>query len=201
MSVAYRLAYRLGVMPWDAKDPGSLRQIATLLDREQDGREAPLGRALDLGCGAGRQSVDLARRGWEVTGLDAVPRALDRARERARTAGVDVTFLRGDVTRLSEAVGTGYRLALDIGCFHGLEDAQRVAYGEQLAMVTEPGATLLLFGFSPGRRGPLPRGVDRAGVRAAFPGWRITDDQAVDKGTLSGAAAKAAPRWYRLVRG
>ena len=201
MSVAYRLAYRFGVMPWDAKDPGSLRQLTAMFDREQDGREPPLGRAVDLGCGTGQQSVDLARRGWAVTGVDAVPRALDRAREHARLAGVEVDFRRGDVTRLSEAVGTGYRLALDLGCFHGLEDSQRVAYGEQLTMVTEPGASLLLFAFSPGRRGPLPRGVDRAGVRAAFAGWRITDDQAVDKTSLSGPAAKAAPRWYRLVRG
>ena len=201
MSLIYRLAYRLGFMPWDAKDPGSLRQIATRLDREQEGREPPLGKALELGCGTGRQSVDLARRGWDVTGVDAVPRALDRARGHARSAGVSATFVRGDVTRLSEFVGSGFRLALDIGCFHGLEDRQRRAYGEQLTMVTERGSTLLLFVFAPGRRSPLPRGVDRAGVRAAFPGWRITDDQAIDPSSLSGLAARMAPRWYRLVRG
>ena len=32
-----------------------------------------------------------------------------------------------------------------------------------------------LLGWEPRRRGPLPRGVDIAGVRAAFPGWRVED--------------------------
>ena len=43
------------------------------------------GRALDLGCGAGRNAVWLARNGWSVVGLDNAPTAI----EIARGAGVD----------------------------------------------------------------------------------------------------------------
>jgi methyltransferase family protein len=43
---------------------------------------------------------------WQVTGVDFVPTALRRGRERAKRAEVEVEFLRGDVTRL-EAGGVG----------------------------------------------------------------------------------------------
>ena len=66
-----------------------------LLDREQRGREAPYGRALDLGCGGGWWAIELVRRGWDVTGVDVVPNALANARERARESGVEVLFLEG----------------------------------------------------------------------------------------------------------
>lgn len=38
------------------------------------------GRALDLGCGVGRESVFLAARGWHVVGVDILPDAIERAR-------------------------------------------------------------------------------------------------------------------------
>lgn len=200
MSLAYRLLYRVGFMPWDAKDPASLHQMSALLDREEQGRPAPFGRALDVGCGTGGPSVELARRGWQVTGVDAVPQALRRARERAREAGVEVEFVEADVTRLHDHVRGSFRFAIDVGCFHGLDDDQRRAYGRELTSVTRVDAALLLLAFSPGRRGPLPRGADRAGIESALPGWQITDEEPLDISAARGLAAKASPRWYRLAR-
>ncbi len=72
------------------------------LDREEAERRRPYGKALDLGCGRGMHSVELARRGWDVTGIDMIPKALRGAEARAREAGVHVTFLKGDVTDLGE---------------------------------------------------------------------------------------------------
>src|SRR5215213_10656781 len=56
--------------------------------------ELPPGRALDVGCGEGADAVWLARRGWDVTGLDVSGVALDRARLHARDAGVVVRWVR-----------------------------------------------------------------------------------------------------------
>jgi SAM-dependent methyltransferase len=53
--------------------------------------------ALDVGCGSGRLTLELARRGAAATGVDTSSNALDRARKRARQAGVDVTFEHADM--------------------------------------------------------------------------------------------------------
>jgi SAM-dependent methyltransferase len=55
---------------------------------------------LDLACGHGRISGPLAERGCQVTGLDATPLFLDRARRDAAERGVPVTYVQGDMRAL-----------------------------------------------------------------------------------------------------
>lgn len=121
----YELAYTLGFHPWEkaGEDPAFTGQISELLDREEKGNRAPYGRALDVGTGSGRWAVELASRGWQVTGVDIVEKPLRRARLRVEEAGVDVRLVHGDVTGLRAAgVEPGFRLVLDTGTFHGLDD-------------------------------------------------------------------------------
>lgn len=54
-------------------------------------------RVLDLACGQGRHAIELARRGYEVTGVDLSEYLLDVARARARAAGVTVRLLHRDM--------------------------------------------------------------------------------------------------------
>lgn len=56
------------------------------------------GRALDLGCGEGRSAVWLAGRGWTVTGVDFSPVGIEKARDLAEQAGVEVEWVVADVT-------------------------------------------------------------------------------------------------------
>ena len=101
MSVAYRILYAIGFTPWERMaQPPVAGQIADLVARDEEGREPPYGRVLDLGCGSGIWAVELAERGWQVTGVDFVPKALRRARERAQKAGVELDLVEGDVTDL-----------------------------------------------------------------------------------------------------
>ena len=60
----------------------------------------PGARILDLCCGQGRHSVELARRGFRVTGYDFSEYLLELAKERAKEAGVEVEFVRGDMREL-----------------------------------------------------------------------------------------------------
>ncbi len=176
-------------------------QVSAMFDREESGRQPPYGPALDLGCGTGIWSVHLAERGWDVTGVEIVPKALRAARERAQTAGVEVRLVQGDVTALQAVgVGSGFRLVLDFGTVHGLTQAQREAVGREVSAVAAADATLLMYAFAPGRRGPLPRGASRGDIEAAYPGWKVIDEEACDVSEAPRLFRKADPRWYRLRR-
>lgn len=179
----YRLAYAIGFHPWEdlAEHPAFAGKLLELVARDEEGYGPLYGSALDLGTGSAVWGVELAKRGWEVTGVDIVEKALRRARERIEAAGVEMRLVHGGVTALREAgVGSGFRLLLDTGTFHGLTDAQREAMGTEVSAVAAPDATLILDCFAPRRRGPLPRGASRDDVERAFPGWRITDVEVAD---------------------
>lgn len=200
----WRLAYTIGFHPWEhlAEHPPYAGKLAELLDREQDGRPPPYGPALDLGCGSAVWGVELARRGWEVTGVDIVDKAIKRGEERAEAEGVELRLVRGDVTRLRDAgIGSGYALVLDTGTFHDLTGPQREAMGREVSAVTTRDATVLLDCFAPRRRGPLPRGASREEIEAAFPGWRLTDVEVADEDPdLIGRLFRFEERFYRLRR-
>jgi ubiquinone/menaquinone biosynthesis C-methylase UbiE len=54
----------------------------------------------DLGCGTGTMTVELAQKGYEMTGIDLSTQMLQIAKEKARAADVDVLFLNQDMTEL-----------------------------------------------------------------------------------------------------
>lgn len=202
MATGYAIAYRLGLTPWEKAGRGAAAQFNALLDREQSDGGPPFGRALDIGCGTGDHALNLARRGWDVTGIDVIPRALDAARAKAAQAGVAVRFLHTDVTDMADAVGDDYRLLLDVGCFHGLKPQHRPAYARQVETITGPGSTLLMLAFQPGRRPPLPlpRGASRHELERTFTGWDVIDDDAADTSCMSAPLKRTAPHFFRLRR-
>jgi SAM-dependent methyltransferase len=200
----YRLAYRIGFHPWeDAPDqPTFVTKVTQLIDAEERDRQPPFGRALDLGTGSGIWGVELAKRGWQVTGIDNIDTALDRARERAAERGVDMELVRGDVTDLTSAgVGAGYRLILDTGTFHDFDTEQQRAMGRGVDAIAAPDATVLLLCW-PRRHRPLIRGVDRDEIEAAFPAWEITHVEASGFQAPKPLELLLRPNehWYRLRR-
>ena len=56
---------------------------------------------LDVGCGTGRHAIELAKRGYSVTGVDLSEDMLNKARENAHSAGVQVDFQWGDARDLT----------------------------------------------------------------------------------------------------
>jgi thioredoxin reductase/SAM-dependent methyltransferase len=110
----------------------------------------PPGRALDVGCGEGADAVWLARRGWQVVGVDISPTALARAAAHADAAGADVaaritwhhTDLRHDAT-------PGGEYDLVSAHFMQLPQPERGDLFARLAAAVAPGGTLLIVGHHP----------------------------------------------------
>lgn len=132
----FNIWYLFGKPPWDTGiSPPELVAFIQLHST---------GRALDLGCGTGRNVLALAQAGWQVTGVDFAVRAVAAAKRRIRAAHARADIRLGDVTRL-EHVRDPFDLILDIGCYHGLPDASRAAYRENLRRLLAPGGTFLLY--------------------------------------------------------
>jgi SAM-dependent methyltransferase len=165
----FRVFYGLGFTPWDGHPlPTALREVVEATDAP------PPGSALDVGCGTGDASIYLAQHGWLVTGIDFTPKALDKARAKARDVGVTVNFVYGDVTHLKQAgINPEFQVIVDNGCFHGMSDGDRDLYVQEISAAAAPGARLLMIAFKPG--GPVgPAGADQAEIERRFtPAWTL----------------------------
>ncbi|ADB31347.1 Methyltransferase type 11 [Kribbella flavida DSM 17836] len=127
---------------------------------EQRDAAAPA-RALDLGCGPGRNALHLAAAGFEVDAVDLSPTAIAWGEDRARDAGATITFHCGDAFALPNDQLTGpYDLIYDSGCFHHLPPHRRISYLALLDRVLAPGGHLALTTFAAGRMGSELDDVD-----------------------------------------
>ena len=103
----------------------------------------PPGRALDLGCGEGRNAVWLAEGGWQVMAVDFSPVALDKARRLAQARGVSVHWVLADL-RGHQPESGAYDLIL-VAYLH-LRSVERAAVLAGAAAALAPGGTLLVIG-------------------------------------------------------
>lgn len=161
----------------------------------------PPGRALDLGCSSGRNTLYLARHGWEVTGVEIAAYDLSLARRSALEAGLSPTLVAGDVTKLEElSIGDGYTLLYDGGCLHMIPERRRDAYARGVTAVAAPGAILVLVGF--GRHPTGEIGVTAEELTARLPGWKLVDVQPVSGEEMTETlAGKARLARMALLRG
>lgn len=107
---------------------------------------------LDVGCGVGRWSIRMARRGAQVTGVDLSPTMVKEARRRARSAGVAerCRFQEGDLTALD--LGGRFPLILGVTVLqHILEPARLHEAIGRLAGHLEPGGHMVLLEAAPDR--------------------------------------------------
>jgi len=198
----YKFAYSIGFHPWEDAERHIpfVDKISEMFDHEENGKTAPFGKALDIGCGSGVWGISLAKRGWDVTGVDIVEKALQRAQERIKSEKVNIQLINDDVTTLLK-IGNEFKLVLDTGTFHGLSSAQRKAMGKAVNKIATQDATVLLLIWDPKWRGPLPGGASREEIESCFPNWSITHVEpasAEPEGIYK--VLRANEQWYRLCR-
>jgi ubiquinone/menaquinone biosynthesis C-methylase UbiE len=163
--------YAEGIPPWQIDRPQP--EVIQLI--EQGKFESPV---LDLGCGTGDNTIELARHGLVVKGLDAVPEALERARKKTEQAGLKQSpeFVLADALRLAES-GLKARTVLDCALFHTFSDEERREYIRGLEAVLSPEGRLHILSFSElETRQPGPRRLSLSEITGSFgAGWRVED--------------------------
>lgn len=139
MKLFYEIMYRYFRAPWDI---GPREELVALVE---SGRLQP-GRAIDLGSGTASNSIFLAEHGFDVTGVDFSPAAIEKGRADAQAAGVEVNFFIDDLTDLQYASGT-FDLLVDYGTLDDLVPKDRDLYMKNVLPLTRPGSQFLLYAF------------------------------------------------------
>lgn len=131
-------------------------------------KKLPAGTAIDLACGAGRNAIYLAERGWTVTAVDGSSGAIELAKQRSAARGVRVH------TRVSDLTEPGFTMPPD--AFDLVLIAyylQRDLFAKAKAAV-RPGGVVIAIAHTP--EPGKPRSETRAGpgeLRTFFEGWDI----------------------------
>lgn len=104
--------FMFGEERWTAA-PQEVQKLIHLLDLE------PGMAILDLGCGPGRHAVEFAKRGYAVTGVDRTPFLLNKGKDHAKKAGVEVEFVLEDmrIFRRPNAYNAAFSLFTSFGFF------------------------------------------------------------------------------------
>ena len=156
-----------GTPPWDIGRPQ-----ASLLALAEAGELR--GRVLDAGCGTGEHTLMAARLGFDVTGIDSAPAAIDAAKRKAVERGLSARFLLGNALELA-SLGERFDTVLDSGLFHVLDDDDRGIYVRNLKAVIPPGGRYFMICFSDRQPGEFgPRRIRQEEIRSSFSdGWRV----------------------------
>jgi methyl halide transferase len=151
--------YRDGNLPWDTGRPSS--ELQRLLSQNAI---QPC-RALELGCGTGTNCVWLAQQGFEVTGVDLAPLAVEQAEKRAHSAGVKARFVAADVFHLPKLNGP-FEFFFDRGCYHAVRRIAPEQYAPAVARQLASGARgLVLAGNAREPHNPGPPVVTEEEIR------------------------------------
>lgn len=121
-----------------ADAPGEVDKIVSLLKLE------PGVHVLDLCCGVGRHCLELARRGFLVTGVDRTRQYLEKASEQARATGQDVEFIEGDMRTFcrSEAYDAVLNLFTSFGFFEDPQEDRQVVQNVYRSL--KPGGAFII---------------------------------------------------------
>jgi SAM-dependent methyltransferase len=130
--------YVAGETPWDSGVPS--KELIRVLDAE---KIKPC-RAVELGCGTGTNAIYLASRGFDVTGLDCSATALERARNKAVEAGVNVRFLEADLCRFKLDLEP-FDFIFDRGCYHSVRRLDIAGFLQTLRRLSKPGTRYLVL--------------------------------------------------------
>lgn len=95
-------------------------------------------KALDLGCGTGRNSNHLASLGADVTGIEIASNALNEAKRRAQAMGVSVRYIEQSIGERWPIEDDSIDLILDVTSSNSLSETERETYLKEIDRVLKP---------------------------------------------------------------
>jgi len=186
-SMEWNDRYATGDLPWDTGEADE-HLVAFV-----SGSGVVAGPALEVGCGTGTNALWLARRGFDVLGIDVSPLAVDQARGRLPAPAPRCRFEVHDF--LGAPPAGSFSLVFDRGCFHVFDDAEdRARFAARVAEVLAPdGVWLSLMGSTEGppREVGPPRRTARDVAAAIEPVLAISELAAVTFATRRPVPAAA----------
>ncbi len=129
-------------IPWNLEKPPDL-----LVELVESGRILPC-RAADLGCGAGNYAVWLAAKGFQMTGIDISPRAVELAKALASKKEVSCRFVAADLTGDVEELGNTFDFVYGWEVLHHVFPENRDRYVNNVHQMLRPGGRYLSVCFS-----------------------------------------------------
>lgn len=133
-------------------------------------------KVLELGCGAGRNAIYLAKKGCSVDGVDLSNQALKWAKERAEKENVNIHFICQDIFELPLQENS-YDFIYDSGCFHHLAPHRRISYLQLVDKLLKPNGYFAVCTFE--ENGP-------------YGGSSLTDEEVYIKHSLDGGLGYTA---------
>ncbi len=129
-------------IPWNLEEPPE--PLVELVESE---RLRPC-EAVDLGCGAGNYAVWLGSKGFQITGIDISPKAIELARQLASKKGVDCRFIVEDLTGDLRQLDHSFDFAYDWEVLHHVFPEKREDYVRNIRRMLRPGGKYLSVCFS-----------------------------------------------------
>ncbi|MCX9073107.1 MAG: class I SAM-dependent methyltransferase [Candidatus Methanoperedens sp.] len=129
-------------IPWNIETPPD-----ALVELVDSGKVKPC-KTIDLGCGTGNYAIYLASKGFDVTGIDISPAAINIAKENAKKKGVKERFLVADVLGDLDEVRETFDFAYDWELLHHIFPEKRKKYVENVYKILNPGGKYLSVCFS-----------------------------------------------------
>jgi SAM-dependent methyltransferase len=129
-------------IPWNSETPPD-----ALVDLAGSGSIRPC-KTIDLGCGAGNYAIYLAGQGFEVTGVDSSPAAIQIATRNAESKGARCRFIVADLLGDMHEVQDTFDFAYDWELLHHIFPADRKTYIRNVQRILNPGAPYFSVCFS-----------------------------------------------------
>jgi len=130
-------SYASGQLPWDTGQPEPV-----LVEFVTSGRVRPCP-TLEIGAGTGTNAIWMAERGFDVSGIDVSPMAVERAHARMEGRDLRCRFVALDFLAAPPPDGP-FRFVFDRGCFHVFDEPdERQRFAAQVAAALAPGGLWL----------------------------------------------------------